>query len=207
MKSVVAESFLAAQVSCDFIAVQDSCIAPAMPTVHSLPLQDGDDDVVMTISSDDDESVEMIPTESATPKHGHPDDRFFHFMEIYSPFRVAASVHKMGMASAASMDVLNGHDLLTTDGRRLALAIWQAREPMFLMTSPPCTMYSELTRLWNAAKMSWDTRVIRQRDADNMLKFGLEMCRLQGQAGRLWCHEHPHRASSWKMDIVSCSCL
>ena len=128
-------------------------------------------------------------------------------MEIYSPFRVAASIHKMGMASAASLDVINGCDLLTTDGRMIALALLAERRPMFLMTSPPCTMYSELTRLWNAAKMSWEVRALRQRDADHMLKFGLEMCRIQGKAGRLWCHEHPHRASSWKMDIASCSCL
>ena len=54
---------------------------------------------------------------------------------------------------------------------------------------------------------SWEVRALRQRDADHMLKFALEMCRIQGKAGRLWCHEHPHRASSWKMDIASCSCL
>ena len=46
-----------------------------MPAVHSSRLCD-DDDVVM-VSSDDDleDNVEIVPTIS--PRHGHPDDRFF----------------------------------------------------------------------------------------------------------------------------------
>lgn len=152
-------------------------------------------------SDSEDSDVELL--ETISPRNGHPDDRFFHFMEVYSPFRVAAAIHKMGMTSAGSLDLLGGCDLLTTDGRLTALSILTYRRPLFLMVSPPCTMYSELTRLWNAKKMRWEDRVIRQRDADLMLKFAMELCRLQGQAGRFWCHEHPHRASSWKMDVAS----
>ena len=170
----------------------------AMPAVHSILR----DDVMMVDSSDSEDSdVELL--ETVSPRNGHPDDRFFHFMEVYSPFRVAAAIHKMGMNSAGSLDLLSGCDLLTTDGRLTALALLDHRRPMFLMASPPCTMYSELTRLWNAKKMQWEDREIRQRDADLMLKFAMELCRLQGQAGRLWCHEHPHRASSWKLDVAT----
>ena len=171
-----------------------------MPPVFSLPVC-GNDDVIMVVSSEDEDDVELM--ESTTPTHGHPDDRFFHFMEVYSPLRVAAAVHKMGMHSAGSLDILTGCDLLTADGRRTALALLTFRCPFFLMVSPPCTMYSELTRLWNAHKMKWEDRVVRQGEADMMLKFAMELCRLQGQSGRFWCHEHPHKASSWKMDIAS----
>ena len=47
----------------------------------------------------------------------------YHFMEIFSPFRVAAAIHRLGMRSAGSLDILTGCDLLTVDGRYMALSI------------------------------------------------------------------------------------
>ena len=118
------------------------------------------------------------------------------------PPSVAAAVHRLGLKSAGSLDVLNGVDLLTPDGRMTALRLLESKKPLFLMSSPPCTMYSELTRLWNAKKMDKKVRKLRQKEADLMLKFGVEMCAIQHKAGRLYCHEHPHKASSWKSSLV-----
>lgn len=175
-----------------------------MPAVHSLLLHF--DDVVMVTGSDEESSSDVELVGDCTPGHGHQEEYFHFIMELYSPFRVAASIHRLGMRSAASLDVLTGCDLLSAEGRMEALALLTQKRPLFLMCSPPCTMYSELTRMWNAKKMTYEQRALRQREADSMLKFAMEMCRLQGQAGRFWCHEHPHKASSWKHDIAALFC-
>ena len=44
---------------------------------------------------------------------------------------------------------------------------------------------------------------MRQDEADQMLKFTMQVCRLQDESGRYYCFEHPAKASSWKMVCVA----
>ena len=129
------------------------------------------------VSDSDDQSDNALPLRSKA-----------HFMEIYSPARVSRHVERRGLVSAGSYDLLTECDMLTWHGRAKVLRNVLQLRPLMLVSSPPCTMFSELMRLWN----------LRQREAMTLLDFGMEVCEIQDSAGRFWVHEHPHRASSWR---------
>ena len=76
-------------------------------------------------------------------------------------------------------------------------AIHNREKPLFLMSSPPCTMFSELTRLWNLKKMEAAVREQRMAEAEQLLSFGISRCMVQYIQGHWFGHEHPWRASSW----------
>ncbi|CAK8989344.1 Reverse transcriptase Ty1/copia-type domain-containing protein [Durusdinium trenchii] len=106
------------------------------------------------------------------------------------------------MTTAGSFDLLSDCDLLSTAGRQEVLKTLMSKRPLMLMCSPPCTMYSELMRLWNAKKMNPQVKALREKDAYLMVRFSMELCRLQDDAGRFYCYEHPYKAASWKLDIA-----
>ena len=76
----------------------------------------------------------------------------------------------------------------------------EQRRPKLLVTSPPCTMYSKLQRLWNVKKMSPEEYNRRKAIADEYLQFSHTCNKVQHNAGRSFAHEHPAGASSWKED-------
>ena len=139
------------------------------------------------VSDSDDQTDNALPPRSKA-----------HFMEIYSPARVSRHVERRGLVSAGSYDLLTECDMLTWQGRAKVLRNVLQLRPLMLVSSPPCTMFSELMRLWNLKKMKYEVRKLRQREAMTLLDFGMEVCEIQDSAGRFWVHEHPHRASSWR---------
>ncbi|CAE7353637.1 unnamed protein product [Symbiodinium sp. CCMP2592] len=122
-------------------------------------------------------------------------------MEIFSPPRVALRL-PAGLTSAGSFDIITGSDLLTWQGQHTVLEALRTFRPRMLVSSPPCTMYSDLQRLWNFKKMKAKLRRARMKKANTLLDFGMTVCTVQGNAGRFWVHEHPNRASSWKRRTV-----
>lgn len=142
--------------------------------------------LVASSSSEENSDIEMIP--------GQLD-----FMEIFSPPRVFFAMKRLGLEAdvECSMDLTKGHDFLTVDARASCLRAVLERKPKFLMVSPPCTMYSQLQRLFNLHKMSEEQRAARFLEADNLLDFAMHLCKVQSDSGRYYCFEHPHRASSW----------
>ena len=125
------------------------------------------------------------------------------FMEIFSPRRVAPYAERLGLLSAGSFDITNGCDLLTFAGRHQVLSALKTQEPGFLMTSPPCTMFSDLMRLWNQKKMKRAVYRQRMRQALALLEFNMMTCHLQMNEGRFFAFERPHRALSWKHALAS----
>ena len=157
---------------------------------------------VMTVSSN--EACISVASDGNGPAMEEEEDPSSQatFMEIYSPPRVARHVESRGFSSAGSFDIITGCDLLAWTGRSKVMRTLASRRPLFLVSSPPCTMYSELMRLWNKKKMKRAVRIHRQREADLMPDFGMGACEIQHNAGRFWVHEHPWRASSWKRGSV-----
>lgn len=121
-----------------------------------------------------------------------------HFMEVFSPPRVAWWIRGMNLTSCGSLDLTNGYDFTHWVDRARCRSIQDQNCPLFLMSSPPCTMFSELMRLWNLAKMNPEIRAAKQAEAKELLSFGMASCERQYQAGRFFAHEHPHRAGSWE---------
>ena len=125
------------------------------------------------------------------------------FMEVYSPLRVAVAIMRLGMSSGGSFDLLNGCDLLSTQGRAMVLRALEHQKPLMLMVSPPCTMYSELMRLWNLKKMAYEVRKLREQEAYLMVRFAFQLCRMQDDAGRFFASSIPivQAAGSWTLQL------
>lgn len=159
-----------------------------------------EDDVSLTSESLDD-TGDINPSEHI-PKYLDgtiPDD----FVEIYSPPRLVPECVKRGLRATLSVDLATGYDLSKQSTRMLVKHEIRARRPRALGLSSPCTMFSELNRMWNKKKYSneeWDARM---NAAVIHLEFSMELAQEQVDGGRIFFHEHPRTASSWQQECVT----
>ena len=123
------------------------------------------------------------------------------FTEFYSPPRVCLALRTRGLPAHHSFDLATGYDFLCWEDRARALHLQDALQPLFVMLSPPCTMYSSLQNL-NLAKMEPSVRDRRFQDAHCLLDFAMLVAERQIQRGGFFCHEHPARATSWRRASV-----
>ena len=112
---------------------------------------------------------------------------------------VSAIASRRGLSSCP-FDLKVGKDLSQLEMRSEVFRTIEQRRPKLLVTSPPCTMYSKLQRLWNVKKMSPEEYNRRKAIADEYLQFAHTCNKVQHTAGRSFAHEHPAGASSWKED-------
>ena len=124
-------------------------------------------------------------------------------MELYSPPRVLASAAVVNLAIGIfSFDIIHGWDLQREDLQKITIQLVQLGIISFLCLSPPCTMFSELQRLFNQKKMDpaiWDARMTQ---AIGFIRHCMAAARLQSQKGKRWMFEHPWKASSWGLECV-----
>ena len=92
-------------------------------------------------------------------------------------------------------------DLSNHASRERVRQLVNTTKPMMIIGSPPCTAFSLLQGL---SRHKRDAKIVQQEmdQAIGHLKFCIEIYRIQMKAGRLFMHEHPHSASSWKMKEV-----
>ena len=118
--------------------------------------------------------------------------------EIYSPERIAKEATKFGLKAGWSMDLLSGWDFSKL-ADRLSAAKYQERvKPELLVGSPMCRMFSGLQYMsgWNRHKQrQWDTDV-------KHLEWAMDRYEKQMELGKLFLHEHPASASSWRLRRV-----
>ena len=124
-------------------------------------------------------------------------------MELYSPPRVLASAGIRNLAiGILAFDIIHGWDLQKEDLQKITIQLLQLGIITFLYLSPPCTMFSELQRLWNRKKIDpaiWDARWAQ---AVGFLEHCMTAARLQSENKQRWMFEHPWKASSWGLDCV-----
>ena len=82
----------------------------------------------------------------------------------------------------------------------LALVVGPVHHVVIL--SPPCTIFSELQRLWNFKRMLKETFDAKWAEGMLFLEHAMLCCTCQHNAGRAFVFEHPARASSWKTAVV-----
>ena len=123
------------------------------------------------------------------------------FMEFFSPPRVAIPLRREGFLAFHSFDIVTGYDFLTADGRARALKLFSRHRPFFTMLSAPCTMYSPMQNA-NLAKMDAATKLRRFSEANCLLDYSMLIAKKQHAAKRLFAHEHPQKATSWKRQSV-----
>ena len=100
-------------------------------------------------SGDEYEQVVPVPdSDSPGPDDEDDDDSDsrgnlkifkFHFMEIFSPVRVARHIWGMNLSSCGSFDIIDGVDFRSWSDRAQIRAIQAKHRPLFLMSSPPCS--------------------------------------------------------------------
>ena len=113
-------------------------------------------------------------------------------MELYRPVRVNKHVKRYGLTPGSSLDSPRGWDFDRSCDRASALRIIDTQEPLLVIGSPMCTMFSTLQRFsrWNGKKQErWEEAV---KHIESVVKVHL----MQIEAGRYFLHEHPVGASS-----------
>ena len=121
--------------------------------------------------------------------------------ELYSVPRVAEVARDMGLQQGWSLDKVTGWDFDQANVRRKARELMDRTRPRLLVGSPMCTFFSTLMN-WNWSRMSPERAQTAWDNAVMHLEFATEMYRAQMDAGRLFVHEHPAAASSWKLPCM-----
>lgn len=128
-----------------------------------------------------------------TQPKGRPHD----IMEFYSCPRLVPAAQKLGLKGDVSLDIVHGWDAMLANHRSIALKLLWHLEPGFLMASPPCAYFSPLMPMWNFPRMSKREIARRKKEAHQLTDQAVDSCLEQHRWGRLFCFEHPCRASSW----------
>ena len=84
------------------------------------------------------------------------------------------------------------------------MKLMRKEEPLFLIGSPPCTVFSIIQSL-NIHKNGQELRdqfEVRKVAAVKHIKCCAQLYRMQMAAGRYFLHEHPHGATSWDLDVI-----
>ena len=103
--------------------------------------------------------------------------------------------------AVCSFDIVTGYDFLQFEDRARAWSLLEAHDPMFAMLSSPCTMFSTMQNA-NLAKMNPADRARRFEEANCLLDYSMMVGKRQCRKRRLFAHEHPQRARSWKRPSV-----
>ncbi|CAE7546001.1 unnamed protein product [Symbiodinium natans] len=125
--------------------------------------------------------------------------------EIFSPPRVAAQAHVVGMRPGFSIDLETQRpdgdywDLSKDSHVRELFVLLDEQEPKFLGGSPPCGPFSVLQNLVDAnAKVPVEVRRKRLAEGKKHLRTAVQAYWKQMEAGRYFLHEHPKGARSWE---------
>ena len=121
-----------------------------------------------------------------------------HAAEFFSPARVVPAMVALGLCASLSCDLLTGWGFLDQGCIDLSLALLDSLAIDFLILSPPCTVFSELQRLWNFKRMSPEKVRAMWAHGMKLLTHAIACAQKQKDAGRVFVLEHPARASSWQ---------
>lgn len=118
--------------------------------------------------------------------------------EIYSPPRVTTEAKKYQLRAGEAMDLTTGWNFDTKEDRARAEEYVRTQKPKLLVGSPMCTMFSQLQKF-----TPWTPDKQRKADRDRRhMQFVVKLYRIQAEEGRLFLHEHPAHATSWKIPEV-----
>ena len=124
------------------------------------------------------------------------------WLNITAPPRIAALAQEKGLVSQLSLDIETGWDLRLHELRKLSLQLLVTLPILFLILCPPCTIFSELQRLWNMKRMSKATWDSKWEEGMLHVSHCMDCAAQQVRRGRWFFFEHPSRASSWMQPCV-----
>ena len=119
-------------------------------------------------------------------------------VELYSEPRVVKEAAARGLKASLSEDLKTGYDLLSKETKNNVRAEVRRRRPRLLVTSPPCTKFSQLQNL-----RPYPERLQEELpEAIDHMTFSVEMQEEQLARGDHGLHEHPDTATSWMLPAV-----
>jgi hypothetical protein len=120
-------------------------------------------------------------------------------VELFSPGRLQELCAVVGLTPGGAFDLRTGWDFSDDEAQRKCWETLEKMKPSFILGSPKCAPFSQLQNLNN-------------RDAPEFLKklnegvkhidFVMDVYAWQASEGRLFLHEHPWAATSWKLPHV-----
>ena len=123
--------------------------------------------------------------------------------EIYSPARFCAEAALLGLRPGFSADLEeiapDGRpwDLSRPEGEQAVHHLLEVEKPKLLCGSPPCEKFSTLQHI-GAARRDPAKFKLELEAAKRHLRVAVRAYRRQLDEGRLFLHEHPWSAASWK---------
>ena len=159
--------------------------------------------------TDADSGVDDDEVAAATEYHVHPPDiRILRvlphqrFAEYYSPPRIATPVRDAGFEASLSCDITTGWNFELAEVRALSFHILDLLAIEMVGLSPPCTIFSDIQRLWNIKRMTKERYEAKWAHGMLLLRHAMDVCMLQYRSGRCFFFEHPARATSWGTEVV-----
>ena len=129
------------------------------------------------------------------------DTRRFDVCEVFFPPRVCPVATEQGARGGWSLDIsVNGpgsgrsFDLRSSKDQKEARRMITRDQPTVLIVSPPCTAFS----IANQGEIDPQTLA----GAIEMIRFWIELCKLQHRAGRHFVFEQPQSSRAWSLDEV-----
>ena len=111
--------------------------------------------------------------------------------------RVTKEAERRGHRVAPPLSLETGWDFRKALDRRAALKMVREQEPYFLIIAYPCGPWSPLMRLNPAGNLEE-----KQEEARQLIRFALQLARLQLRNGRHFALENPIGSSSWQLPEV-----
>jgi hypothetical protein len=128
-------------------------------------------------------------------------------VELFSPPRVTDYARRMRVGDGVAMDLTTVDEqgrpwnFSLEDCRRRATELVEWLDPDLLIGSPPCGPYSQLQAL-NENKMDPQKRAETLAEAEQHLEFCAEQYAKRHARQKLFLHEHPALAKSWKSEAI-----
>ena len=112
----------------------------------------------------------------------------------------------MGLTPGESMDIKSGYDFDNAADRRRCWESIERDEPLLIIGSPPCTMFSRLQELnkfmYRNSAVWMEKFQLGMEQAKRYVRFCTQVYEHQRKNGRLFLHEHPWLATSWQMTEI-----
>ena len=134
-------------------------------------------------------SSSVVPT----PADVHLLVGHHHAAEFYSQPRVAPVMQTLGLQSVLSCDLLTGWNFEDGHCAQLSMDLLDRLMIDFLILSPPCTVFSELQRLWDFKRVHPAKVQAVWRQGMMLLVHSIECAHRQLASHRLFVIEHPLR--------------
>lgn len=124
--------------------------------------------------------------------------------ELFSRPRLVPLCPVFHLIGGASFDFKDDSelDLGTVNGRTSVWEHIRLYQPKVIILSPPCTLFSQLMKMWGRKSMGEETYEKRLREARRLLQFATEIAAFQIANNRFFIFEHPDGASSWAEDCL-----